>query len=60
MSRCHDGSGHCRGDIEIKVTKTGTLPALDISISSTRSKILWDKDAERQEDDGQSLLSFSS
>jgi hypothetical protein len=29
----------------IKVTNTGALPALDISIDSARSKILWDKDA---------------
>jgi Putative DNA-binding domain len=36
---------------EIKVANTGTLPALDISIDSAISEILWHLDAERTEEE---------
>jgi Putative DNA-binding domain len=36
---------------EIKIANTGTLPALDISIDSTTSEILWYKDAKRADDE---------
>ena len=39
----------------IKVGNTGTIPALDISIDSTTSEILWDKDAERTPDEPRNL-----
>jgi hypothetical protein len=39
----------------IKVANTGTVPALDISIDSSASKILWDKDAGHAPDESRSL-----
>ena len=39
----------------IKVANTGTVPALDISIDSTTSKILWDKDPVRAPDEPRDL-----
>jgi hypothetical protein len=35
----------------IKVANTGTVPALDISIDSTTSEILWEEDAEHAPDE---------
>lgn len=43
-------------DSTIKVVNTGTVPALDISVESTRSKLLWYKDTDLAPDDQTTMI----